>query len=121
MIRDFRLLYKLNCIFNSSSELFQHFMSTFDATKVPCPFCNTKEPHWEHHAFYERYIIEFINSKIIVNTVTITRLRCGSCIRTHAVLPVFFIPYSSYSLTFVLTVLNQFFSRTQTVEALCSS
>ena len=96
-------------------------MRTFDAEKVPCPFCNTKAPQWEHHAFYERYIIEFIHSEVIIRTITITRLRCSSCNHTHAVLPYFLIPYSSYSLTFILTVLNKFFSRTQTVKAFCSS
>jgi|LGOV01.1.fsa_nt_gb transposase-like protein len=95
-------------------------MLTFDANKLPCPFCGAKEPQWKHHAFYDRYIIEFTNSKVIVNTVTITRLRCDSCNSTHALIPDFLIPYSSYSLTFILAVLNQFFSKTQTVKSLCS-
>lgn len=96
-------------------------MHTFDASKVPCPFCNAKDPQWNYHASYDRYIIEVINGKVVVNTVVITRLRCSSCNRTHAILPDFLIPYSSYCLAFILMVLNQFFSKTQTVNSLCVS
>ena len=51
--------------------------------------------------------------------ISITRILCNSCNRTHAILPNILIPYSSYSLSFILTVLRAYFLGTKTVTDLC--
>lgn len=46
-------------------------------------------------------------------------MRCGSCGHTHAILPDEIIPYSTYSLRFILRVLAAYYLGSQTVEELC--
>ncbi|WP_279233234.1 DUF6431 domain-containing protein [Desulfallas thermosapovorans] len=45
---------------------------------------------------------------------------CSSCGHTHAILPEIIIPYSSYSLIFILTVLRDYYLFHMTVQALCN-
>lgn len=47
------------------------------------------------------------------------RVRCRSCGHTHAVLPDWLIPYSTYSLRFILRVLAAYYLGCKTVEELC--
>lgn len=56
---------------------------------------------------------------MVYTSIKIKRVRCGSCGRTHAVLPDFIIPYTTYSLLFILQVLAAYFLGTRTVEELC--
>ena len=51
--------------------------------------------------------------------VQIRRVRCGSCGHTHAILPDHIVPYSTYSLQFILRVLAEYFLGLRTVEQLC--
>ena len=53
------------------------------------------------------------------NSVEIKRVRCGSCGRTHAILPDYIIPYTTYSLLFILRVLGAYYLGCGTVEEVC--
>lgn len=53
------------------------------------------------------------------NNLCILRVYCDSCGHAHAILPDFIVPYSSYSLFFILRVLGEFFARLHTMERLC--
>jgi hypothetical protein len=53
--------------------------------------------------------------------IEIKRVKCGSCGKTHALLPDILIPFGSYALRFVLTVLRAYLVRNTTVESLCES
>lgn len=57
--------------------------------------------------------------RAVTHTVTVQRCRCGSCGHTHALLPATLVPYSSYSLRFILSVLRAYFLRTDTVAGIC--
>jgi transposase len=78
--------------------------------KLPCPYCGAKNPGWSYHDSYKRYLISFENNQLKIEEINITRIICSSCKHTHAVLPEIIIPYSSYSLLFVLSVLKDYFS-----------
>jgi hypothetical protein len=53
------------------------------------------------------------------HTVSITRVFCNSCSHTHAILPDHLIPFGSYTLSFILTVLRAYFIGTKTITNLC--
>jgi len=53
------------------------------------------------------------------NIVAIDRFRCGSCHATSAVLPDILVPYKTYSLLFILVVLQASLLNHWTVERLC--
>lgn len=104
-------------------DLFSKAMESFSpkhlpALKLPCPFCGAKHPGWSYHDSYPRYLIAFENGVPITYTIHITRIICSSCQHTHAILPEIIIPYSSYSLIFILSVLKDYFSRIP-IKSLC--
>jgi hypothetical protein len=116
MIQFFGFLRKINFLKVTGYELYQAYTSKFNPSKFPCPICRTKHPDWKKHATYERYIISFENGKTINCQVIIIRYRCASCGHTHALLPEFLIPYRSYSILFIISVLKDYFAKSLTIE-----
>jgi hypothetical protein len=119
MIRFFGLLQKINFLKITAYDLYQTYIREFNPTKFPCPVCRTKYPGWKRHATYERYIISFENGKSLAYLVLIIRYRCSSCGHTYALLPEFLVPYRSYSILFILSVLKDYFSKSLTIEKIC--
>jgi len=119
MIRAFTLFCKLNLIKLSAKQLFLQSMQDFSSHDLRCPHCGAKHPQWDYYASYERYLISFEHSESVCYVITITRLICSSCKRTHAVLPDILIPYGSYSLLFILNLLRDYFTGSLTVQELC--
>lgn len=124
MIRAFTIFCKLNFIKLSALEMFTQAMRDFSKEKLPtldlpCPFCRAKRPAWTEFADYERDLISFEKGLPVTYKITVSRLICSSCGHTHAILPEIIIPYSSYSLIFVITVLRDYYLSHMTVQTLC--
>jgi len=123
MIRLFTVFCKLNFNVLSAKDIFLESMEEFTSDKLPlldltCPYCGAKHPNWTYHDSYTRYLISYENQCTVTYTIDITRIICSSCKHTHAILPEIIIPYSSYSLIFVLSVLKDYFSK-MTVKNIC--
>lgn len=104
--------------------MFTQAMRDFSKEKLPtldlpCPFCRAKRPAWTEFADYERDLISFEKGLPVTYKITVSRLICSSCGHTHAILPEIIIPYSSYSLIFVITVLRDYYLSHMTVQTLC--
>lgn len=56
---------------------------------------------------------------MVYGVAEIKRVRCVSCGHTHAILPDYIVPYTSYSLLFILRVLAGHFLGLGSVEQLC--
>ena len=84
-----------------------------------CPYCSAKGCLREF-GHYGRYLIELESGEPSVHPVEIKRYRCTSCRHTHALLSSCLVPYRSYSLRFILTVLYSYFRKQKTVEEICS-
>lgn len=124
MIRLFNIFCKLNFKTLSANQLFHFAMKDFSEEKIPflklaCPNCGAKHPVWTYHDSYKRYLISYENKSTITDIIDITRIICSSCKSTHAILPEIIIPFSSYSLFFVLSVLKDYFRSSETVASLC--
>ncbi len=117
MIRENSLFCKLIRIKTSSKCLFDSFMARFRPESQTCPFCGAKGS-CTIHAYYDRSLVDFINGSPVRHSLCILRLGC-SCGHTHAILPDFIIPYSSYGLFFILRVLAEYFLHISSVEKLC--
>lgn len=117
MIREKSLFCKLIHIKSSSKSLFDSFMDGFRPELRTCPCCCAKG-YCHIHAYYGRFIVDFINGKPVRHDLCILRLVC-SCGHTHAILPDFIIPYSGYGLFFILRVLAEHFAGLYTVERIC--
>lgn len=85
---------------------------------MTCPVCKSRG-NCAGHGSYTRSVIDFEGGRTVYRRVEIKRVRCGSCGHTHAILPDCIIPYSTYSLLFILRVLCAHFLGLGTVEQLC--
>lgn len=93
-------------------------MSHFKPDQETCPICGSFG-NCHIHAYYGRHITDFIAGKSVKSDICVLRVLCDSCKRSHAILPDVIIPYSGYSLFFVLRLLGEYFSRLFHVEELC--
>ena len=117
MIRDFQLFCKLNTIKISELQLFKQTIDSFCPDNTTCIFCGAIGA-LEAHGYYTRYFILLAGDEILIESLPVPRYKCD-CGRTHSLLPAHLIPYSSYSLFFILTVLRAYSLHLKTVAVLC--
>lgn len=118
MIREKAIFIKLNQLHFSDQQLFDHAVSGFKPFECRCPKCGAIGCYQEIGS-YERDMVSAHDGSRIDTRLTIRRFQCLSRRHTHALLPDVLIPYGSYSLRFILTVLLNYLKRTDTVADLC--
>ena len=118
MIRKNLLLCKIFRIKTSSKSLFDSYMAKFQPLLETCPICGSTG-NCHIHDYYGRSIIDFQAGKREKSNLCVMRVFCDSCGHAHAILPDVIIPYSSYSLLFILRLLGQYFAGRFTIEQLC--
>lgn len=115
MIRIYTVFSLLNKIPLTDLQWLEKDSAGFRGTEERCPHCGAKGCLKEL-GHYGRYLIELEAGKASVHPVEITRYRCTACRHTHALLSSCLVPYRSYSLRFILTVLYSYFGKQKTVE-----
>lgn len=120
MIRVFQLFCKLNFKISSAEDIFNKFMTEFKPGEHRCPWCNAKGHDWKKHAEYKRWLISFEGRVTVTYRLEISRYKCPSCGRTHAILPESIIPYQSYSFLFIIAVMRDYYISTLTVADICA-
>ena len=118
MIREKAIFIKLNQLHFSDQQIFDHAVSGFKPSECHCPVCGAVG-RFQEIGSYERDMVSAHDGIRIDVRLTIRRFQCHSCGHTHALLPDVLIPYGSYSLRFILTVLLDHLKRTCTVADLC--
>lgn len=104
----------------SDIDLFNASLSLVDLSEEICsnPECRAKGC-CRAHASYTRDIISFYHGKRQESQVVIPRVYCESCGKTHALIPNHLIPYGSYSIRFILTVIYDYSKDKYPVSELC--
>ena len=118
MIRKNLLLCKIIRIKTSSKSLFDSYMELFQPELETCPVCGSTG-NCHIHDYYGRSIIDFRTGSKQKDNLCVMRVFCDSCGHAHAILPDVIIPYSSYSLFFILFILGEYFAGLRTIEQLC--
>ena len=100
--------------------IFQGCMDHLRPGSEVCPLCGCRG-EVRVHAYYDRFLIEFIDGRPVKVSLCICRLICRQCKRlpSHAVLPTPVIPYCRHSLFFILRVLTGHALRLRSVEQIC--
>ena len=93
-------------------------MARFQPRLETCPICGSTG-NCHIHDYYGRSIIDFRPGAQKKSNLCVLRVFCDSCNHAHAILPDVIIPYSSYSLFFVLRILGEYFAGLYTIEQLC--
>ena len=118
MIRRFFAFGKLNLQNSSDFQFFSDSMGSFCPGRQRCPHCKSTG-NCIRHASYERGLVSYENGRVVFRRLVILRVICSSCHHTHAILPDVIIPYGSYSLSFILQLMKEYYSKLMTVGQLC--
>lgn len=118
MIREKTIFIKLNQLHFSDQQLFDMAVSDFAPSKCKCPKCGAIGQFKEIRP-YERDMISVSGNERFETALSVPRFLCQSCGRTHALLPDILIPFGSYSLRFILTVLHGYLDRSCSVTSFC--
>lgn len=118
MIREKAIFFKLNQIHFSDKQLFEQALSDFVPSKCSCPACGAVG-RFEKAQSYNRFLISVSHGERIETVVSVPQIKCTSCGHTHAILPDILIPFGSYSLRFILTILYRYLTRPGTVADFC--
>jgi hypothetical protein len=72
------------------------------------------------HAHYQRHYVHIKDGQVTDTLLDVIRLKCSSCDKTHALLPLGVIPYSVFSIRFIaLLIIDWRNERFSSVECLC--
>lgn len=118
MIRPFTVFCKLNQISFSDKQWFEQEAGSLCHTDGVCPVCHAKAC-LSPFAPYTRYLVEWKDGVPAACEVGVQRYQCSSCGHTHALLSSALVPYSSYSLRFILLVLRDYFLHWACVQTIC--
>ncbi len=118
MIRVFNAFGKSFFDCNSDLTKFYAINSNLSIHLLICPCCRAKFD-CTFFSRYSRNMITFENGLNTCHSISITRVLCNSCNKTHAILPDHLIPFGSYTLSFILTVLRAYFLGSKTITSLC--
>ena len=83
-----------------------------------CPKCGAKGK-LSGHGDYGRGITSYEGGQVVYRLVSVLRYLCASCKATHALLPDIIVPYSPYSLLFMLAALIAYYEHDTTVVKIC--
>jgi hypothetical protein len=96
-------------------------LANSEVIKLVCPRCKAKG-QFRHHGHYYKNNTHHVKDLVVDDHVKIERLRCESCGCTHAVISFELVPWLSYSLRFILKVMDDWkrgvFS---SIEKLCEA
>lgn len=70
-----------------------------------CPSCNAPHSKCFQNGSYSRHFVCYGDDSVCDHIITIHSLKCSSCKSSHALLPSIIIPWSSYSLKFIISLL----------------
>lgn len=70
-----------------------------------CPSCGAPRDRYCHNGSYSRQLICYSNGSLNDHLISVCSFKCRSCGRSHALLPSVIVPYSSYSLGFLTSLL----------------
>ena len=118
MIRLFTALCKVYLEELSEKQKFLAATKEFRHLGGACPKCGAKGK-LSKYGDYGRGLTSHEGGQIVDSNLRASRLYCSSCGSTHALLPDIVVPYSPYSLLFMLAALIAYYERATTVEKIC--
>lgn len=81
------------------------FMENLCFSEAPdCPSCGAPRSKYRRNGSYPRHFVCYEDGSVCSHTITIRSVRCSSCMKSHAMLVSVIIPWSSYSLGFIISL-----------------
>ena len=114
MVSIFTEIIKIKKLNISVSSLLNRSLKSFEySSDNYCRYCGKK--YMKPFEKYARILTDYHNGKIVDTIINTRRYKC-KCGRTHVVLPCLIVPYSRYSMVFIIYVLYDYYYRSFTKE-----
>ena len=114
MVSIFTEIIKIKKLNISVSSLLNRSLKSFEySSDNYCRHCGKK--YMKPFEKCTRILTDYHNGKIVDTTINTRRYKC-KCGRTHVVLPCLIVPYSRYSMVFIIYVLYDYYYRSFTKE-----
>ena len=114
MVSIFTEIIKIKKLNISVSSLLNRSLKSFEySSDNYCRYCGKK--YMKPFEKYTRILTNYHNGKIVDTIINTRRYQC-KCGRTHVVLPCLIVPYSRYSMVFIIYVLYDYYYRSFTKE-----
>lgn len=85
-----------------------------------CPSCHAPASAYRHNGSYHRHLVCYAGGCVCDSRICVRSCFCISCRHSHALLPSSIVPYSSYSLIFLISLLYaRITGRFSSVSSLC--
>ncbi len=81
------------------------FSMAQDCPYCGCPSCHAPASAYRRNGSYHRHLVCYSKNSVCDSRICIRSCLCTSCRHSHALLPSCIIPYSSYSLGFLISLL----------------
>lgn len=105
---------------NNDHQICLSYADNANVDIIPCPHCSSMA-NYHGCGSYTRTLICYTSGHVERHEITVTRIECASCERSHALLAPVIIPYSPFSFHFIISLLYDFIThKFSTVAALCS-
>ena len=97
-------------IFSSYSDRKNYIQSLMpnitDVHTIVCPWCHAKNS-FKKYGHYERNLSILVDDYVENYTVSVQRIICASCNKTHALLPNFIVPYKIMALFSIANIVQR--------------
>lgn len=118
MIAVKTLLGKMNSLPFSDEMMIAEALQQLDHSQIRCPVCGAVG-RCRPIGAYKRMMITVVDGMRSEMELEVPRVRCDSCRHTHSLISDVLVPYGSYTLRFILYVLNAYLRRREPVAQLC--
>jgi hypothetical protein len=93
---------------------------SYDLSRTVCPTCKARAS-MDVHSSYHRHFTHIKDGDVVDIRIRIIRLRCASCMKTHALLPEAVVARSPFSIPFIASLIRDWLDRVfPSIEGLCA-
>ena len=104
----------------SEIQILNHMQDNLLVETGSCPSCGAPKEAFHKDGHYERDFICYEAGTPVYHRITIYCVECSSCGHSHALEPSVIVPYSSFSLNFLMSIIYAKLTKQfPTVEKLC--
>lgn len=124
MIRLFlnvcKTFHKMKHLNFNDYDLYLHLSAESTADSFTCPSCKAPDEMFVHNGSYRRHLVFMDKDHVQDRLIEIKDFKCISCNRTHALLYSLIIPHSSYSISFIISLIySRLTGRFTNIRQLC--
>lgn len=118
MITVKTLLGKLNSLPFSDETMIKDALRQLDRSRIRCTVCGAVG-RCRPSGAYKRMMITIVDGRRSEMELEVPRVCCDSCRHSHALISDILVPHGSYTLRFILHVLDAYLQRREPVIRLC--